>query len=91
MARKLVAYHFSCLLSFETHGIASVARLQREKMSRSAKEAREIGTFSTGFYKELASSPEFPTFVIPCKSHGKCSQSTGSTASFEIHCKSNQI
>jgi hypothetical protein len=55
-ARKLITYHFSCLLSFETHGITSLARLQREELSRSKQEARGLGTFSTGFYEELAYS-----------------------------------
>jgi hypothetical protein len=40
-------------------GIASVARLQREEVSRSAKEHGGTGTFSTGFYEELASSLNF--------------------------------
>jgi hypothetical protein len=38
------------------HGIASVARLQREEMSTTQQEARETGTFSTGIYKGRASS-----------------------------------
>jgi hypothetical protein len=38
---------------------ASVARLQREEVSRLAEEHGGTGTFSTGFYEELASSVEF--------------------------------
>jgi hypothetical protein len=55
-ARKLIPYHFFCLLSFGTHGIASVARLQREEVSRSAKEHGGTGSNSTGIYRWLASS-----------------------------------
>jgi hypothetical protein len=51
----------SLLLSFKTHVIASVARLQREEMSRAKKEHGGTGTFSTGFYKELASSLNLQT------------------------------
>jgi hypothetical protein len=52
-SRKLIAYLFFCLLSFGTHGIASVARLQREEVSRSAKEHGGTGSNSTGFYAAL--------------------------------------
>jgi hypothetical protein len=89
-AKKLIAYHFACLLSFKTQGIASIARLQREEMPRSAKEHGGTGTFSTGIYSRLPSSLEFAMFVNPCKSQG-AHKSTGSTASFKTHGKSNQI
>jgi hypothetical protein len=40
-------------------GVASVARLQREEVSRAKKEARGTGTFPTGIYGGRASSVEF--------------------------------
>jgi hypothetical protein len=52
-ARKLITYHFFRLLSFKTHGIASVARLQREEVSSSAKEHGGTGIISTGIYEAL--------------------------------------
>jgi hypothetical protein len=58
-ARKLITYHSFCLLSFETHGITSVARLQREEVSRAKKEHGGTGTFSTGIYGGRASSLDF--------------------------------
>jgi hypothetical protein len=53
-ASKKVDYlPFLRLLSFETHGIASVARLQREEVSRAKKEHGGTGTFPTGIYGGL--------------------------------------
>jgi hypothetical protein len=34
-------------------GVVSVARLQREEVSRAKKEARGTGTFPTGIYEAL--------------------------------------
>jgi hypothetical protein len=58
-AKKLITYHFFRLLSFETHGIASVARLQRKEMSTTQQKARGTSTFSTGIYGGHASSVNF--------------------------------
>jgi hypothetical protein len=73
-ARKLITYHFFCLLSFETHGIASVARLQREEVSRAKKEHGGTGTFSTGIYAGCASSVEFSSFLLVANHTANCSQ-----------------
>jgi hypothetical protein len=54
--KKVDYLPFSRLHSFETHGIASVARLQREEMSRSAKEHGGTGSNSTGICIDFASS-----------------------------------
>jgi hypothetical protein len=70
-ARKLITYHSFCLLSFETHGITSVARLQREEVSRAKKEHGGTGTFSTGIYGGRASSLDFANVFERCQSHGK--------------------
>jgi hypothetical protein len=66
-AKRLITYHSFCLLSFETHGITSVARLQREEVSRAKKEHGGTGTFSTGIYGRLAC---FVEFSFGCKLHG---------------------
>jgi hypothetical protein len=58
-ARKLITYHFFCLLSFGTHGIASVARLQREETPTTQQDARGTGTFPTGIYKSWHPLSEF--------------------------------
>jgi hypothetical protein len=63
-AKKLITHHFFCPLSFQTHGIASVARLQREEVSRSKREARGTGSICTGFYKGSASSFEFLSVLL---------------------------
>jgi hypothetical protein len=48
-ARKLIKYHFVCLLSFETHGIASIARpVQREEVSLRKQEHEDL----VGFVRE---------------------------------------
>jgi hypothetical protein len=66
----------------------SVARLQREEVSRSAKDHGGTGSDSTGIYMRLAC---FVEFSFGCKSHGKCSQSTETLLPLQIHSKSNYI
>jgi hypothetical protein len=91
-AWKLFTHHFFCLLSFQTHGIASVARLQREEVSWRKQEYRETGRISTGFYQELASSVEFSqVFFWTCRSHGKFHKSTRNSASLKLMANATQI
>jgi hypothetical protein len=80
MTRKLITHHFFCLLSFETHGIAPVARLQREEVSRSAKEHEELVHFLQDFTGAL--HPLFLQITLQM-----LIKSTGSTASFKAHGK----
>ena len=87
-ARKLITYHFFCLLSFQTHGIASVARLQREEVSRAKTGHGGTGTFSTWFYKELASSVGIRVLAW----HGKLLINLLEVLHhLKIHCKFNYI
>jgi hypothetical protein len=69
-ALKLFTHHFFCFLSFKTHGIASVARLQREEVSRSKQEARGTGSISTGTYTFF----EFSSFLFVANHMANCSQ-----------------
>jgi hypothetical protein len=75
-ARKLITYHFFCLLSFGTHGIASVARLQREEVSRSAKEHEELVHFLQESTR-VGILFEFANDLILQITPRICSQSTG--------------
>jgi hypothetical protein len=52
-ARKLNTYQGLRLSLCNPMGVASVARLQREEVSRSAKEHGGTGTFPTGIYGGL--------------------------------------
>ena len=84
-ARKLITQHFFCLLFFETHGIASVARLQREEMSTTKQEARGHGTFPAGIYESWHPLSNFANDFDQANHRAKVHKSTGSTASFKIH------
>jgi hypothetical protein len=84
-ARKLITQHLFCLLSFETHGIASIARLQREEMSTTKQEAGGLGTFPTGIYESWHPLSNFANDFDLANHRAKVHKSTGSTASFEIH------
>jgi hypothetical protein len=88
-ARKLITYHFSCLFSFQTHGITSFARFQREEVSRSKQEARGLGTFPTGIYESWHPLLNFQVFFWLQITRQLLTKSTGSTASFEVHGKYN--
>jgi hypothetical protein len=89
-SRKLFTHHFFCLLSFQTHGIASIARLQREEVSWRKQEYRETGRISTRFYQELASSVEFSQ-VFVCRSHGKAHKSTRNSSSLKLMANAKSI
>jgi hypothetical protein len=85
--KKVDYLSFLRLLSFQTHGIASVARLQREEVSRAKKEHGGTGTFSTGIYWSHAASFVFRV----ANAMQVSSQITRNSASLPIHGKSNQI
>jgi hypothetical protein len=74
-----------------TRGIASVARLQREEVSRAKKEHEELVALlhvSTGGLHPLSNlQVTFDLANHMAKDH----KSTGSCASFETHGKSNLI
>jgi hypothetical protein len=89
LARKLITYH-DLRLSLCIHmGLPSVARLQREEVSRAKKEARGTGKISTGFYEALHPLLNFANVFDHADHTAKAHKSTGSTASFEIHGKYN--
>ena len=73
-AKKLITYHFFCLLSFETHGIASVARLQREEVSMMKGRTRRSSSNSTGFYEALHPLAMLQTFWSLQITRSLCSQ-----------------
>jgi hypothetical protein len=54
----------SAVVSSQSHGIASVARLQREEVSRRQQEAWETSSNSTGIYMGCASSSKFSSFLL---------------------------
>jgi hypothetical protein len=47
-AKKLITYHFFASFLLKHMGLPSVARLQREEVSRAKKEHGGTGTFPTG-------------------------------------------
>jgi hypothetical protein len=92
-ARKLITYHFFCLLSFETHGITSVARLQREEVSRLAKEHEELVHFLQESMRAMHPLLNFADDFDLADHTANAHKSTGSTASFKTHgkCMANLI
>jgi hypothetical protein len=60
--------------SLQSHGIATVARLQREEVSRSAKENGELVGFLHDFTRSLHPLSNFANDFEHDRSHGKCSQ-----------------
>jgi hypothetical protein len=48
----------------QSHGIASIARLQREEVSMIKEGIRRSSSNSTGLYEGLASSLEFLSFLL---------------------------
>jgi hypothetical protein len=86
-ARKLITYHDLRLSLCNHMGLPSVARLQRQEVSRAKKEARGIGTFPTGIYGGLHPLLNFANVFDHADHTAKAHKSTGSTASFEIHGK----
>jgi hypothetical protein len=63
-ARKLFTYHGLNSTLCNHMESPLVARLQREEMLTTQQEARETGTFSTGFYGGRASSLNFANDLI---------------------------
>jgi hypothetical protein len=86
-ASKKIVYLPSPLVdSLQTHGIASVARLQREGVSMIKDRIRWSSRISTWVYEGFTSSCKFANDFL-ANAVQMLTKSTGSTASFETHGK----